>query len=262
MGCCSGQNYNKEGLLYSNWALMPIRNISFQDYVENVKKVPNFSKPNYFTFLFEYNKYVIYGDENCVKGNKNLFEELYSINGPEWVIFSLAFLTKFNADSALNKVKLIELSNHLKLRVVDNGNRKYYMNEAMFRKFYKIYISIISDNGVDPIFNSHFGDDDNVNYYKKELHNLFREEIIDLIISYHIEINDLEHNGKISLDEFLKHLCFLNNDEEIRKLLEDANINRGKYTSKKKLNSRSHRVQSIAFEDEVCDSLDRFAEML
>jgi hypothetical protein len=241
---------------------MPIRKVSLQDYVDEVSKINDFSK-SYESFLFPMNKYVVYGDESCQKSSKKLFEEVKAKHGTEWVLFSLAFLTKFNVDQAMNKIKLIELSRKLNIKLIENDNRKYYMNEIMFKKFYKIYFSMISENCINPVFNSHFGEEADIEH-KEQLHAYFREELIDLIIAYHIETNGLESNAIINLDDFLKNVEFLNNDEEIRRLLEEAHIDRAKFLSIKsnKASTTRDRRTSVTFEDEACDDVEQFASMI
>jgi hypothetical protein len=262
MGCCNSTENCKEEIINIYWSYMPIRKVSLNDYTDEITKINDFSKQAYDNLIYRINKYVLYGDENCQKATKKLFNNLYTKYGAEWVIFNLAFLTIFNDNSALNKLNIIELDKHLKLGVIQKDIRKFYIDDKMFRKFYKIYISTISENCVDPILDSNFADEYNVDEFRNKLHNRYREEIIDLIIDYHIFLNALVRDGIVNVDEFMKYVSFLNNDEDIRKLLEDANVDMSKFSDRDALCKKDVRKESVGFDDEPCDDIERYSTML
>jgi hypothetical protein len=251
MGCCS-HKYTQETLLYNYWTYIPLRKLSIEDYIYEVLKIDEFSKKAYDDLLYR-SDFAFNIDEPYQHASKQLFDDLYIKHGPEWVLFSLVFLTKHNHDPSVNMNKLIELSDRLKLRIIEKDNKNYFITEFMLKKLYHCYISIISNNCVEPVFNNYFEDDAEMREYKLQLHSFYREELIDLVINYILENNELVNDHLIILDDFIQNMKNMQEDETIRKLLQEAHENEAKFTVTivdRPTTSRAGKNKFILFKDE------------
>jgi hypothetical protein len=225
MGCCTHKP-NREGAILIYWLNMPLKKVSLQYYHNDLLKIKenHMTKFLYEAFLYPNNKYVIYNDEKTQKASKQLFEKMHSKYGSDWVLFTLAFMVVQDKDMNLNKKHLLEISKHLKLNAIDE---QYNMSEDQVRKLYTVYVDMVSNSSVDPVFDNMFeklADNDD---YRQLLHNHYRDNMRQLIVDYYVYHND--SNEKVGLDALLGNNECFRDDNVVRIHLEDANSNGGKY---------------------------------
>lgn len=219
---------SRDGALYAFWINMPIRRITLQAYRDEILKLKEnyITKELYETTLYKLNKYVIYGDERNQTAGKRLFEEARIKHGSDWVLFALAFLTVQDINGEMNKKYLYDISNHLKIKAIDN---LYFMSEENAKRLYHVYVHIISDGSVDPVFDSMFENNQENKDYKSWCHHFYREDLRILVIDYIFYNKGYVKGKKVALSDLLNQIDNLQDDNNIRKQLEDANTNEGKY---------------------------------
>jgi hypothetical protein len=227
MGCCN-RKFTKETLLHSYWSNLPIRKVLLQDLAKYILSINEITKKTYDELIQKY-IYPILEDEINQNACKLLFDDLFIKQGPELAIFCIALLSKPNPEINTNVKNIKELSDHLGLRIVENEDSYHFITEIMLKKLYHSYISMISNNCVEPIFNNYYEDDSELREYKLQLHNYYQEHIIDIIVTYIIEENNIAIEHIVSLEDFIKNIEIVQNDEELRRMLEEAHGNEAKF---------------------------------
>jgi hypothetical protein len=227
MGCCN-RKFSKETLLQNFWSNLPIRRIFLQDFTKHVLSINELTKKTYDDIMQKY-IYPLQEDEINLITCRHLFDDLFIKQGPGLVIFCISLLTKLNPDNDTNIHNIRQLSDHLRLRIIEYEDSNHFITEIMLKKVYYSYISMISNNCVEPIFNNYYEDDSELREYKLQLHSYFQDHIIDVIVTYIIEVNDIANEHIVSLDDYIKNIEIIQNDEVIRKILEEAHSNEAKF---------------------------------
>jgi hypothetical protein len=206
MGCCTAKP-NKEEMLKHYWANLPIRSVTLDRFTQDlISKYRSFDMDkdiDSFNDFFLNPTYLIFGDDTLKEACTKLFAKLAKENDISWLIFCLAFLCRFDKDNSKNKSNLIILSKFLNNHIVRDTDRtcdEEYILIFHFKKFYTMFVAMVSIESVDPMFMLH-NDEEYAEYLKK----IYAYPLIDQLVEERIDILGKKVQLKLSsllLNEF------------------------------------------------------------